>query len=71
MSRVRRLAPYFLLGPLTGPFVAGVVINFRRGNHVLAGLYGVAVLETVFLLPPTVVALGIKSTEDLMRMLGV
>lgn len=70
MSRFRRLAPYFLLGPLTGPFVAGVVINLQRGNRVLAGLYAIAVLETVFLLPPTVVALGIQSTEDLMRMLG-
>jgi hypothetical protein len=70
MSRFRRLAPYFLLGPLTGPFVAGVVINIQRGNHVLAGLYGVAVLETVFLLPPTVVALGIKSTNDLVKLIG-
>jgi len=70
MSRVRRLAPYFLLGPLTGPFVAGVVINLQRGNRVLAGLYCVAVFETVFLLPPIVVALGIDSTQDLMKMLG-
>ena len=70
MSRFRRLAPYLLLGPLTGPCVAGVVINIQRGNHVLAGLYGIAVFETVFLLPPTVVALGFNSVHDLMRLIG-
>jgi hypothetical protein len=71
MSRFRRLAPYFLLGPLTGPCVAGVVINLQRGNRVLAGLYAIAALETVFLLPPIVVALGVKTTGDLFRLLGV
>lgn len=66
MSRFRRIAPYLLLGPLTGPFVAGVVINLQKGNRVLAALYAIAVLETVFLLPPIAVALSIKTGADLL-----
>jgi hypothetical protein len=61
MSRFRRLAPYLLLGPLTGPLVAGVVINLQKGNKLLAGLYAVAAAEMTFLLPPTVAAMGINT----------
>ena len=66
MSRFRRLAPYFLLGPLTGPCVAGVVHNLRGGRPILAGLYVLATLEAVFLFPPIVVALTAKTAFNLM-----
>lgn len=55
---VLRLAPYFVLGPVSGPLTAGVVVNYRDGRPVLASLYGlllglwvvVAPLETAQLL---------------------
>ncbi|HXU99672.1 MAG TPA: hypothetical protein VG166_04165 [Caulobacteraceae bacterium] len=41
-ERVRRLAPFFALGPISGPLTAGVVYNLRGGRPVLAGLYSLA-----------------------------
>jgi hypothetical protein len=41
-ERVRRLAPFFVLGPISGPLTAGVVLNLRCGRPVLAGLYSLA-----------------------------
>ena len=60
MSRIRRLAPYFLIGPISGPLVAGVVINFREGRPVLASLYAIALLQYSILLPVLVAKLGIQ-----------
>ena len=54
MSRLRRLAPFFLIGPISGPLLAGVVFNFRGGRPVLASLYGVALVEYTILLPTLV-----------------
>lgn len=51
MSKFRRLAPYFLIGPISGPLVAGVVINWRGGRPVLAGMYSVALAQYLILLP--------------------
>lgn len=34
-----RWAPYLALGPITGPLIAGVVLNLRDGRPVLASLY--------------------------------
>jgi hypothetical protein len=67
MSRFRRLAPYFVLGPLTGPCVAGVVHNLRDGRPVLAGLYMVALLETIFLFPPIVAVLTARTAHQLLN----
>lgn len=39
-SALRRLAPYLLLGPVSGPLTAGVVNNLRGGRLVLASMYG-------------------------------
>ena len=39
-SALRRLAPYFLLGPVSGPLTAGVVNNLRGGRPFLASMYG-------------------------------
>ena len=40
-GRFARLAPYFALGPISGPLTAGIVINFRGGRPILASLYSV------------------------------
>jgi hypothetical protein len=60
MSRLRRLAPFFLVGPISGPLLAGVVFNFRDGRPVLASLYAVALAEYAILLPTLVAHLGMK-----------
>lgn len=49
-SRLKRLAPYFLVGPISGPLLAGVVINFRGGRPVLGTLYAIALAEFVIVL---------------------
>lgn len=60
MIRWKRLAPFFLLGPISGPLLAGVVFNFREGRPVLAGLYAIALIEFIVLLPLLVAELGLK-----------
>ena len=60
MIRWKRLAPYFLIGPVTGPLLAGVVFNFREGRPVLAALYAVALVEVTSALPIIVARLGLK-----------
>ncbi len=59
MSRIKRLAPYFLVGPISGPLLAGVVINFRGGRPVLASLYMIALVQYAILLPAITAKLGI------------
>ena len=54
MSRFKRLAPFFLVGPISGPLLAGVVFNVRGGRPILAGLYAIALIEYTFLLPALV-----------------
>lgn len=39
-SALRRLAPYLLLGPVSGPLTAGVVNNLRGQRPFLASMYG-------------------------------
>jgi len=39
---IKRLAPWLLLGPITGPLAEGVYRNFRRDEPVLAWLYALA-----------------------------
>jgi len=60
LVRWKRLAPFFLLGPISGPLAAGVVFNFREGRPVLATLYAVALVELTLLLPVIVATLGLK-----------
>lgn len=60
MSRLRRLAPFFLVGPISGPLLAGVVFNFRDGRPMLGSLYAVALVEYAILLPTLVAHLGMK-----------
>ncbi|MDP3852259.1 hypothetical protein [Phenylobacterium sp.] len=51
MSRIKRLAPYFLVGPISGPLLAGVVINYQGGRPVLGSLYMIVLAQYVLLLP--------------------
>jgi hypothetical protein len=48
MSRIRRIAPWLLLGPISGPLAKGFCRSLRRGERVLAGLYLVAMTATWF-----------------------
>lgn len=57
---LKRVAPFLLLGPITGPLVAGIVFNFREGRPVLAGLYAVALIEISILLPYVTTTLGLR-----------
>ena len=51
LARIKRLAPYFLLGPISGPLMAGIVHNFRGGRPILGTMYAILLLEFIYLLP--------------------
>jgi hypothetical protein len=57
--RMKRLAPYFLAGPISGPLLAGVVINFREGRPVLGSLYAILLVEITIFLPLITAKLGL------------
>jgi hypothetical protein len=48
VSSFRRIAPWLLLGPITGPLAAGMYRNIRRDEHILACLYGLALAVAWF-----------------------
>jgi len=48
MSWLRRVAPWLLLGPISGILAEGLYRNLRRGERVLAGLYILAIIVTMF-----------------------
>jgi len=60
VSRFKRLAPFFLIGPISGPLLAGVVFNLRGGRPVLAALYTIALIQYAILLPAVVAKLGLR-----------
>jgi hypothetical protein len=57
--RVKRLAPFFLAGPISGPLLAGVVLNFRNGRPILGSLYAIALAEVAIFLPLLTAKLGL------------
>ena len=57
--RFRRLAPFFLAGPISGPLLAGVVLNFKEGRPVLGSLYAVLLAEVTVFLPLITAKLGL------------
>ena len=57
--RLKRLAPFLLAGPISGPLLAGVVFNFREGRPVLGSLYAIALAEIVIFLPLITAKLGL------------
>jgi hypothetical protein len=58
--RLKRIAPYLLLGPISRPLLAGVVINYREGRPVLGTLYAIALVEIIIALPLITASLGIR-----------
>lgn len=48
---MRRILPFLLLGPLTGPLTAGLVFAVKAGRFGMAAVYAVGVIEAVFGLP--------------------
>lgn len=59
-TRWMRVAPFLLAGPISGPLLAGAVLNAREGRIVLAALYAIAFLEVSILLPYVVASLGLR-----------
>jgi hypothetical protein len=57
--RFKRLAPFFLAGPISGPLLAGVVLNFKEGRPVLGTLYAIALVEIAVYLPLITAKLGL------------
>ncbi|MGZ3274212.1 MAG: hypothetical protein ACXU82_06990 [Caulobacteraceae bacterium] len=55
---LKRVAPFLLIGPISGPLLAGVIFNFREGRPVLGSLYAIALAEFVVLLPLLTVHFG-------------
>jgi hypothetical protein len=49
--RIARLAPFLLIGPISGPLLAGVVFNFRGGRPFLGTLYAILLVLFYVLLP--------------------
>ena len=52
-----RVAPFLLLGPISGPLVAGVVLNIRDGRPVLAAMYAVLLAELTLVAIPLAASL--------------
>jgi hypothetical protein len=50
-ARAARLAPFLLAGPVSGPLLAGIILNYRSGQPVLGSLYAVALGLWAFLMP--------------------
>jgi hypothetical protein len=62
MGHLKRVAPFLLIGPISGPLLAGVVFNLREGRPVLATLYGAALAEYVILLPTLTAGMTVHLT---------
>lgn len=48
---IKHLAPYLVLGPVSGPLTAGIVRNLRGGAPFLATLYGILLVAWLLILP--------------------
>jgi hypothetical protein len=60
VNRFKRLAPFLLIGPVSGPLLAGAVFNFREGRPFLGSLYAIALVEFIILLPLLTAKLGMQ-----------
>ena len=59
-AKLKRLAPYLLLGPITGPLCCAMVHHFRGGRPVLGALYGIAMIEIIVLLPVITAGMSLR-----------
>lgn len=64
MAGIKRVLPFLLLGPITGPIVAGVVFNAREGRPILAGLYVILLITLTICLPVITANLGLAAIAD-------
>ena len=48
MNAFRRIAPWLILGPITGPLAEGVHRNLRAKNPFLASMYALAAVVSWF-----------------------
>jgi hypothetical protein len=60
MNILKRIAPFLLLGPISGPIVAAITFNFREGRPFLGSLYVILLLQYIVYLPALAVSMGIK-----------
>jgi hypothetical protein len=60
LSGLKRVAPFMLFGPVSGPLLAGVVFNLRDGRPILAGLYAIALAEAVIFIPAITAKLSLN-----------
>jgi hypothetical protein len=60
MQLLKRLAPYIVLGPISGPLIAAAVHYFRKGEPVMGALYILVTVQVFFLLPILVARLSLK-----------
>lgn len=60
LSAVKRVAPFLVFGPVSGPLLAGVVYNLKDGRPVLAALYAIALAEAVIFIPAVTAKLGLN-----------
>ncbi|MFN3523532.1 MAG: hypothetical protein ACK4YQ_14890 [Phenylobacterium sp.] len=60
MQRLKQVAPFLLIGPISGPLLAGAVINYREGRPVLGSMYSIAFVQYLFLLPALTAKLGVN-----------
>jgi len=51
LARLMRVAPFLILGPLTGPLVAGLLSSLKKGRLVIGGAYVLGIIEVVLGLP--------------------
>lgn len=58
MKRWARVAPFLIIGPVSGPLLAGAVFSFREGRPVRGSLYAIALVAFVVLLPTLTVHIG-------------
>jgi hypothetical protein len=56
--RFKRLAPFFLAGPISGPLIAGIVLNFKDGRPILGSLYAILFTELSIYMPLLAAKLG-------------
>ena len=60
MDRLKRIAPFLALGPISGPLVAAITKNFKNGRPFLGSLYAIVLMQYTILLPVVAVQMGIK-----------
>ena len=53
-----RVAPFLIIGPVSGPLVAGAVFSFREGRPVRGSLFALAAAIVLIGLPTLTVSIG-------------